>query len=439
MVIHPISRPDELLAVLPYQLGYHPHRSLVIVGLNDNRVRLLQRFDTDVFDVASQDEETLALACDHVEDALRVLIQAGTELVVPVVYESRPGDGDRLLGHLLDWFARLGIPVVDPLWVRDGRWGLLLDPTGSEPTLASRLGGAGEWEAGDTPDRGGLEDRPEPAFGWAEQDGDPMSVEGAPLPDPSRVASVADFVGLGYAPAASRDQLAELVTPPEGDPRSRAVARSVRSRLARQGAPAVPRHATLAAWRRLLSSAAAPQPEDRLRAQLPSPADVAAMATSLTHPQWRDGMLAWLCPGTVPLEDLLPQVADAVRRLPRPTGMACPDAPALAAVRRLEAALQCLCQALPDEAGPATTATLTVTAHLAWWRGDGTLARVCLDRALTVDPDYRLAVLLQRLVDHGLSTRGPVRPGRVPAPSRDEVDLDAWWLRGNGPGLDASA
>jgi hypothetical protein len=38
-------------------------------------------------------------------------------------------------------------------------------------------------------------------------------------------------------------------------------------------------------------------------------------------------------------------------------------------------------------------------AHLAWWLGDGALARTALDRALAVDSDYRLATLLERMVD----------------------------------------
>jgi transposase len=42
---------------------------------------------------------------------------------------------------------------------------------------------------------------------------------------------------------------------------------------------------------------------------------------------------------------------------------------------------------------------------VAWWRGDGALARTCLDRALDATPGYRLALLLERMLDLG------VRPG----------------------------
>ncbi len=51
---------------------------------------------------------------------------------------------------------------------------------------------------------------------------------------------------------------------------------------------------------------------------------------------------------------------------------------------------------LPDEvAAPA----LSVLASFAWWRGNGALARVALNRALRCDPTYRLALLLDRMVD----------------------------------------
>jgi transposase len=54
-----------------------------------------------------------------------------------------------------------------------------------------------------------------------------------------------------------------------------------------------------------------------------------------------------------------------------------------------------LCRALPDgQAAP----MLTVLANVAWWLGDGALARTALERALAVEPGYRLARLLDRMV-----------------------------------------
>jgi hypothetical protein len=57
---------------------------------------------------------------------------------------------------------------------------------------------------------------------------------------------------------------------------------------------------------------------------------------------------------------------------------------------------------LPDQdAAPA----LSVLASFVWWRGDGALARVALARALRCDSDYRLAQLLEQMVDLA------IRPG----------------------------
>jgi transposase len=50
---------------------------------------------------------------------------------------------------------------------------------------------------------------------------------------------------------------------------------------------------------------------------------------------------------------------------------------------------------LPDaQAAPA----LTVLANVTWWLGDGALTRVALERALDIEPGYRLACLLERMV-----------------------------------------
>jgi hypothetical protein len=61
-----------------------------------------------------------------------------------------------------------------------------------------------------------------------------------------------------------------------------------------------------------------------------------------------------------------------------------------------------LCAMLPDDvAAPA----LSVLASVTWWRGDGALTRVALARALRCQPDYRLALLLEKMVDLA------IRPG----------------------------
>ena len=61
-----------------------------------------------------------------------------------------------------------------------------------------------------------------------------------------------------------------------------------------------------------------------------------------------------------------------------------------------------LCRSVPDECPHEAAAVCTVTAHVAWVGGDGAIARAAVDRAVRLAPDYRLARLLEGLVDAGL-------------------------------------
>ena len=75
----------------------------------------------------------------------------------------------------------------------------------------------------------------------------------------------------------------------------------------------------------------------------------------------------------------------------------------IASQNGLQARLIGLCTMQPDDLA---TPALSVLASYVWWRGDGALTRVALARALRCDPDYRLALLLQQMVDLA------IRPGR---------------------------
>jgi len=113
----------------------------------------------------------------------------------------------------------------------------------------------------------------------------------------------------------------------------------------------------------------------------------------------RDGLIAWLCPGTLPPELIDPILFDQMSHaLVEPVWLNGDrgDIEQVMALQRVEHRLCELCAALPDEWA---VSTLTVLASFTWWRGDGALTRIALDRALRVDPHYRLAQLLERMVD----------------------------------------
>jgi len=117
---------------------------------------------------------------------------------------------------------------------------------------------------------------------------------------------------------------------------------------------------------------------------------------SLQDIEIRDGLVAWLAPGTLNINELGEQVQELIRGLETSRGEEHFDPASAASQIAVQDALVRLCAMLPDQVA---TPALSVLATFTWWRGDGALTRVALDRALRCDPDYRLALLLQRMVD----------------------------------------
>jgi len=133
------------------------------------------------------------------------------------------------------------------------------------------------------------------------------------------------------------------------------------------------------------------------------------LAISLTDVDLRDGLIAWLCPGTLSLDLIDPILATQMRgALSDPPWLDGGVREMLRVIgrQRIERRLCELCAALP---GLLAVPALTVLASFTWWRGDGALTRVALERALGTDPDYRLALLLERMVDLA------IRPERASA------------------------
>jgi hypothetical protein len=379
-----LRSPGDVVAVLPYQLGYHPHDSIVVVALRDRAVVLVERIDLP--------------AAPDADEASRVLIppllHEEPDAVLLVAYETRKGEGrpglDAVRGHLV----RAGVEVLDRMVVRDGRWFAVDCVAGCCPG------------------------------------------EGLPVPSPADTPAVAEFVAIGISPLPGRGALATLVA---ADPvRTQPVAAALAERAARSGGlgRAAHRFEALSAWAVALglrdaTGGGPPTPtggahrhpaDDRAVVDALRPDQVALLVDSLRDLDLRDALVAWLCPGSLPPDCLSPDVADAVRTcLPRPgrararrgTPGAGPSgqvetagdhgqSEAVAARRQL-VRLQHLVGAVPDEHA---AAPLTVLANLAWWLGDGALARTCLERALDASPGYRLARLLERMLDLGVRPRG---------------------------------
>lgn len=289
------------------------------------------------------------------------LCQARPEEVLLLGFEDRRGDSMLMLEAMAQACDDAEIVVCDRYVVHAGRW---FRPDCHDAQCC-------------------------PAEGWA-------------VPAPADVPAVAEFVGREISPAPSRAALASRLTPTRPlltravDAMARDwMRRSVEARSRAQGRKAV-RAVSLNAWALILTASDDAAPVADLPAR-----ELARAIASLVDVHLRDGLIAWLCPGELSLNLVDPSLLDLmVERLPAQTkGTEESDA----IVRhRVESRLVdlCACCSLPWAVAP-----LTVLASYTWWRGDGALTRIALDRALEGDSGYRLALLLERVVDLSIRPR----------------------------------
>jgi hypothetical protein len=229
--------------------------------------------------------------------------------------------------------------------------------------------------------------------------------EGLKLPVPSEVPAVAEFVGREICPLADRSALVDRLEPsrPLLSLAVSALADEwlelrMEARCAGKNELDECRASELTVWSRVLCDEDDAEPIQSLPSQ-----DLAILAVSLTDVNLRDGLIAWLCPGTMPPELIDARLLVLLRQaLPDPLWLNremvedMQDVQQVIGLQRIERRLCELCAELPDVWA---VSALTVLASFAWWRGDGALTRIALDRALRVEPDNRLARLLERMVD----------------------------------------
>lgn len=172
----------------------------------------------------------------------------------------------------------------------------------------------------------------------------------------------AELVGEGLSPLASREAVQAVLEPiQEAD-------------LLELGDAMVTRE-SIAAWSKLLTVGMLEMGE------------VAVAAEALLVIDFRDALIAHLCPGSLP-PDLIGEEAQGWIA----------DLPMVVRSGGAER-LIVFCTNLPNKfAAPA----LTVLASYSWHTGQGAVTRMALDRAIRCDPHYRLALLLDRMVDLGM-------------------------------------
>ncbi|MEP6651120.1 MAG: DUF4192 domain-containing protein [Lapillicoccus sp.] len=364
--------PADIITVLPYHLGYRPADSLVVVCLRRNRIGVVGRIDLPPADV---DPDLVAV------ELLPVVRRERPDAVVIVGFEGSAGQAEPASVAMRDAIRAAGIRVLDRLLVRDGRW-------------------------------------------WSlDCDGDCCPSEGEVVQADDEVPAVTDYIVRGRRPARSRADLADrLENRPDAEQDTRCAAFIHDLRTAQRSRTTLHRRRRrmFHHWARILDMTSAGP--DAVSTPPASGDEAWAWAVvSLLDVPIRDLLIAWMCPGTLDLGVFpasLRRLAEA--ELPSRTallgwagtGPAAADMVAEAGRQMLEETvdeagadvvegglvdrLAMVCRAAPPELSPGP---LTVLAHVVWWLGDGALARTALDRALKVDPDYRLARLLERMVD----------------------------------------
>ncbi|HMO10627.1 MAG TPA: DUF4192 family protein, partial [Actinotalea sp.] len=321
------SEPAELLALVPFQLGFRPTESAVVVSLRRNqRVGLVARVDLGDLADRSTGPEVARGVVGHVlaDGALSWVVV----LFTAEDLQADPSAGRRVLAHLADaGEPHLGDPncwVVGP----DGYYGL-------ECSIRSCCPAGGR-----------------------------------PLTDLQSTRVGAEMVLLGSAVERERADLGRLPVVPAGDRRAaRRAAQRWSARLAATDGPAQAhrwRRASLGLWRSLLDAS----PSARVPAT-----DVGRLQAGLEDVLVRDAVLVDLVPGFSAVADRVaagwdgPEVGEALRAIVDPRRAVPPPGDR---VRGAERVLRQVAAHRPSGAVPA----LTLLAVLAWWQGDGARSAV---------------------------------------------------------------
>ncbi len=328
----------EVCALVPYQLGFVPTESLVLIALRDGRSGMVARADlADLVDAGGG-----AQAADMLAAAL---VREGAADALAVIYTARPVmPGGTMDGWGLDaceaMVAAAGNDVrVHPLAVVGSQTYHQLDPDG---------------RVGPACDVGDLE---------------------------STVAA-ATMVAAGRTIAAARDELASL---PSVDEQSIRDATEAAAHLDTSAHGWQERELEL--WREALSGRATG-----------TPALWGRLGEGIEDVELRDQVLTAIVEhASGPLEPQANELVEglAIARIADPECAVSPNEVALGS------AVGLLRQVAAHRSAGSAPA-LTLAAVGSWWAGDGAAAGVLNEAALRVEPPYRLAALLQTAIDVGM-------------------------------------
>jgi hypothetical protein len=111
-----LTSPHDLLAAIPFLIGYHPHNSLVMVSLKDDAVGMAMRIDLPS-EIAREGYDLLV---SH-------LVREEAEAALIVAYaEESSADPENVLINISAALVRAGIDIKESLIVRNNRFRSML-------------------------------------------------------------------------------------------------------------------------------------------------------------------------------------------------------------------------------------------------------------------------------------------------------------------------
>ena len=108
----------EIIATLPYQLGYRPAGSLVLIGLCRASLGVVQRVDLPSGPVRPTVQEASAVLLDCV----RAMSRADATGAVVLAFEEHDGQGLTMVAAAAAVLRHAGLELVDTVVVRGARW-----------------------------------------------------------------------------------------------------------------------------------------------------------------------------------------------------------------------------------------------------------------------------------------------------------------------------
>jgi hypothetical protein len=110
-----LTSPHDLLAAIPFLIGYHPENSLVLVALKDDSVGMAMRVDMPT-DIAPESYDLLA---SHFQ-------REAADAALIVAYVDSETDPEPVLIYTSAALLRTGISIKESLIVSDGRYRSML-------------------------------------------------------------------------------------------------------------------------------------------------------------------------------------------------------------------------------------------------------------------------------------------------------------------------